>query len=151
VFMIDLAVPRDIDPKIAELEDVYLYTIDDLLKVVAENLKLRGQEARQAEALVEEYASGFNRWLEVRDAAPTIRALREQARGYRDEVLDKARRMAAAGRPVDEVLTFVADTLSHKLVHAPSAALRSADAVEQALLLSSARKLFDLPEAEGEK
>jgi glutamyl-tRNA reductase len=149
VFMIDLAVPRDLDPKIAELEDVYLYTIDDLRKVVAENLKLRGQEARQAEALVEEYASGFNRWLEVRDAAPTIRALREHARAHRDEVLDKARRMAAAGRPVDEVLTFVADTLSHKLVHAPSAALRSADAVEQALLLSSARKLFDLPEEEG--
>jgi glutamyl-tRNA reductase len=150
VFMIDLAVPRDIDPKIAELEDVYLYTIDDLRKVVAENLKLRGQEARQAEALVEEYASGFNRWLEARDAAPTIRALREQARGYRDEVLDKARRMIAAGRPVEEVMAFVADTLSHKLVHAPSAALRHADAVEQALLLNSARKLFDLPEEDRE-
>jgi glutamyl-tRNA reductase len=151
VFMIDLAVPRDIDPKIAELEDVYLYTIDDLRKVVAENLKLRGQEARQAEALVEEYASGFNRWLEARDAAPTIRALREQARGYRDEVLDKARRMTAAGRPAEEVMAFVADTLSHKLVHAPSAALRHADAVEQALLLNSARKLFDLPEDEEQK
>jgi glutamyl-tRNA reductase len=149
VFMIDLAVPRDLDPKIAELEDVYLYTIDDLRKVVAENLKLRGQEARQAEALVEEYASGFNRWLEVRDAAPTIRALREHARAHRDEVLDKARRMLAAGRPADEVMAFVADTLSNKLVHAPSAALRHADAVEQALLLSSARKLFDLPEEEG--
>ncbi|MGH8481992.1 MAG: glutamyl-tRNA reductase [Nevskiaceae bacterium] len=148
VFMIDLAVPRDIDPKIAELEDVYLYTIDDLRRVVAENLKLRGQEALQAEALVEEYASGFNRWLEARDATPTIRALREQARGYRDEVLDKARRMIAAGRPAEEVMAFVADTLSHKLVHAPSAALRHADAVEQALLLNSARKLFDLPEDE---
>ena len=149
VFMIDLAVPRDIDPKIAELEDIYLYTIDDLRKVVAENLKLRGQEARQAEALVEEYASGFNRWLEARDAAPTIRALREQARGHRDEVLDKARRMLAAGRPPEDVMAFVADTLSNKLVHAPSAALRHADAVEQALLLSSARKLFDLPQDEN--
>ena len=146
VFMIDLAVPRDIDPKVAELEDVYLYTIDDLRKVVAENLKLRGAEARQAEALVEEYAAAFNRWLEARDAAPTIRALREQARGHRDEVLDKARRMLAAGRPADEVLAFVADTLSNKLVHAPSAALRHADAVEQALLLNSARRLFDLPD-----
>jgi glutamyl-tRNA reductase len=148
VFMIDLAVPRDIDPKIAELEDVYLYTIDDLRKVVAENLKLRGQEARQAEALVEEYASGFNRWLEARDAAPTIRALREQARGHRDDVLDKARRLLAGGKPADEVLAFVADTLTNKLTHGPSAALRQADAVEQALLLSSARKLFDLPEEE---
>lgn len=146
VFMIDLAVPRDIDPKIAELEDVYLYTIDDLRKVVAENLKLRGQEARQAEALVEEYAAGFNRWLEARDAAPTIRDLRHKARTYRDEVLDKARRMLASGKPADEVMAFVADTLSNKLMHAPSSVLRDADAVEQALLLSSVRKLFDLGE-----
>jgi len=148
VFMIDLAVPRDLDPRIAELEDVYLYTIDDLRKVVAENLKLRSQEALQAEALVEEYASGFNRWLEARDAAPTIRELRQLARGHRDEVLDKARRMLAAGKPVEEVMAFVADTLSNKLMHAPSAVLRDADAVEQALLLSSVRKLFDLPEEE---
>ena len=148
VFMIDLAVPRDIDPKVAELEDVYLYTIDDLRKVVAENLKLRSQEALQAEALVEEYAAAFNRWLEARDAAPTIRELRQLARGHRDEVLDKARRMLAAGKPADEVLAFVADTLANKLMHAPSAALRDADAVEQALLLNSARKLFDLPEEE---
>ena len=148
VFMIDLAVPRDIDPKIAELEDVYLYTIDDLRKVVAENLKLRGQEARQAEALVEEYAAGFNRWLEARDAAPTIRGLRQKARAHRDEVLDKARRMLAAGKPADEVVAFVADTLTNKLMHAPSAVLRDADAIEQALLLNSARKLFELPEDE---
>jgi glutamyl-tRNA reductase len=146
VFMIDLAVPRDIDPKIAELEDVYLYTIDDLRAVVAENLKLRENEAKQAEALVEDYAAGFNRWLEARDAAPVIRALREQARGHRDEVLDKARRLLAGGKSPEEVMAFVADTLSHKLTHAPSAALRHADAVEQALLVNSARKLFDLPE-----
>ena len=150
VFMIDLAVPRDIDPKIAELEDVYLYTIDDLRKVVADNLKLRGQEARQAEALVEEYAASFNRWLEARDAAPTIRGLRHKARVHRDEVLDKARHMLAAGKPADEVMTFIADTLANKLMHAPSAALRGADAIEQALLLNSARKLFELPE-EDEK
>ena len=148
VFMIDLAVPRDIDPRIAELEDVYLYTIDDLRAVVAQNLKLREGEARQAEALVEEYAAGFNRWLEARDAAPIIRALREQARGHRNEVLDKARRMLAAGRAPEQVMEFVATTLSHKLTHAPSAALRHADAVEQALLLNSARKLFDLPDEE---
>jgi glutamyl-tRNA reductase len=148
VFMIDLAVPRDIDPKVAELEDVYLYTIDDLRKVVAENLKLRGQEALQGEALVAEYASSFNHWLEARDAAPTIRDLRQKARGYRDEVLDKARRMLAAGKPAEEVMTFVADTLSNKLMHAPSSVLRDADAVEQALLLNSVRKLFDLPEEE---
>lgn len=148
VFMVDLAVPRDIDPKVAELEDVYLYSIDDLRAVVSDNLKRRENEARQAEALVEEYASGFNRWLEARDAAGTIRAIREQARSHRAEVLAKARTLLAGGRSPEEVLEFVASTLSHKLTHAPSAALRRADAVEQALLLNSARKLFDLPEEE---
>ena len=149
VFMVDLAVPRDIDPKVAELEDVYLYSIDDLRAVVADNLKRRENEARQAEALVEEYAAGFNRWLEARDAAGTIRAIREQARAHRAEVLEKARTLLAGGRSPEEVLEFVASTLSHKLLHAPSAALRHADAVEQALLLNSARKLFDLPEDEN--
>ena len=148
-FMIDLAVPRDIDPAISQLEDVYLYTIDDLRTVVAGNMKLREQEARLAEALVEEHAAGFNRWLEARDAAGTIRDLRQKGRGYRDEVLAKARRMLAAGKSPDDVLDFVANTLTHKLMHAPSAALRRADAVEQALLLSSARKLFDLPDDEN--
>lgn len=148
-FMIDLAVPRDIDPAIAELEDVYLYTLDDLRVVVAGNMKRREQEARLAEALVEDSASGFCRWLDARDASGTIRDLRDKARAYRDEVLINARRRIAAGRPVDEVLEYVASTLSHKLVHAPSATLRNSDAVEQALLLASARKLFDLPEDEN--
>ncbi|HUS25661.1 MAG TPA: glutamyl-tRNA reductase [Candidatus Binatia bacterium] len=146
VFMIDLAVPRDIDPEVAKLEDIYLYTVDDLRSVVAGNLKRRGEEARQAEALVEEYAAEFARWMDARGAADTIRAMRDQARAHRDEVLAKAQRLLAGGQPPEEVLKFLADTLSHKLLHAPSAALRDARAVEQALLLSGARKLFGLPE-----
>ena len=149
VFMIDLAVPRDIDPEIAKLEDIYLYTIDDLRSIVARNMEKREDAALQAEALVEDYASGFNRWLESRDAAGTIVKLRKRAREHRDDVLEKARRLLASGRTPEEVMAFVADTLSHKLIHAPSAALRRADAVEQALLLASARKLFDLPEDEN--
>lgn len=148
VLMIDLAVPRDIDPKIAELEDIYLYTIDDLRAVIAENLKLREEAARQAELLIATQAQEFTRWLESRDAGNTIRALRAQARASRDEVLDKARRKLAAGETVDDVLGFVADTLSNKILHAPSQVLRRADAVEQAMLLNATRKLFDLPDDE---
>jgi glutamyl-tRNA reductase len=149
MFMVDLAVPRDIDSKVKELEDVYLYTIDDLRGVVKRNLQIREHEAAQAEVLVEEYAFEFSRWMESRDAAGTIRSLRGWARGHRAEVLEKARRMLAAGKPPEAVAEFVAVTLSHKLLHAPSAALRKADAVEQALLLASARKLFQLPEDEN--
>jgi glutamyl-tRNA reductase len=146
VFMIDLAVPRDLDPKIAELEDVYLYTVDDLRAVVDQNQKLREAAAHQAEWLIDEYAREFGRWLDSRDAGGTIRAIRNRARLSRDEVLEKARRKLAAGASPEQVMAFVADTLSNKLLHAPVSRLRRADAVEQALLLSGLKKLFDLPE-----
>jgi glutamyl-tRNA reductase len=146
VFMIDLAVPRDIDPRIGAMDDMYLYSVDDLRTVVSQNLKLREEAARQAEAMIEAQAREFAQWLESRDAGGTIQEIRARARASRDEVLDKARRKLAAGEPVDEVLAFMADTLSNKILHAPSQALRRADAVEQALLLNAARKLFDLPE-----
>lgn len=143
-FMIDLAVPRDIDPRVSSLEDVYLYTVDDLRSVVSDNLKFREQAAQQAEALVQQYALEFNRWLESRDVGDTIRRLRAKARDQRDEVLDKARKRLANGEDAEAVIAFVADTLSNKLLHGPSAQLRRADAVEQALLMSSAEKLFEL-------
>lgn len=146
VFMIDLAVPRDIDPTIADLEDVYLYTVDDLRAVIAQNLKIRQAAAEQAEALIEEHAREFEHWLESRDAGDTIRRIRQHARTHRDAVLDKARRRLAAGDSADAVLAFVADTLSNKLLHAPSHALKAASAVDQAWLQAAAQKLFDLPE-----
>ena len=146
VFMIDLAVPRDIDPRIAEIEDIYLYSVDDLRAVVGENMKLRSEAAKQAEGLVETQAREFARWLESRDAGATIHEMRARARASRDEVLEKARRKLAAGEPVEDVLSFVADTLSNKILHAPSQTLRRADAVEQTMLLNAARKLFELSE-----
>ena len=149
VFMIDLAVPRDIDPALADLEDVYLYTIDDLRQVVADNMKSREQAALQAESLVDEQALEFSRWMEGRDAAVTVRQLRDQARQQRDQVLAAARRKMAAGMPADEVMQWLAHTLSNKLMHPPSQTLRRADAVEQALLVNGARRLFDLPDEES--
>ena len=149
VFLIDLAVPPDLDPKIRELSDCYLYTVDDLRSVISENLKARGVAAEQAEAMLIDHASEFGRWMESRDAAPTIRALRAQARDYRDEVLEKARRKLASGEPAEVVMQFVADTLANKLLHAPSAALKRADSVEQALLLNAAQTLFGLEEDAG--
>jgi glutamyl-tRNA reductase len=148
VFMIDLAMPRDIDPRIAELEDVYLYTLDDLRDVVQDNLKARTEAAKQAEVLIGEYAIEFTRWLESRDAGTTIAQIRATARQHRDDVLDKARRRLASGAAPEDVLAFVADTLSNKLLHAPSSRLRSASSVEQALLVTAARQLFDLPESD---
>ncbi len=149
VFMIDLAVPRDLDPRIGDLEDVYLYTLDDLRNVIATNLEARAEAALQAEVLVESYAGEFARWLESRDAGQVIRVLREQARGHRDEVLARAQRKLAAGVPAEEVMKYVANTLSNKLLHAPSHSLRNADSVEQAMLVSAVRKLYELPDEDA--
>jgi glutamyl-tRNA reductase len=146
VLMIDLAVPRDIDPAIAKLEDVYLYSLDDLRAVIAENLKVREAAAEQAAALVDDYTRDFEKWLESRDAGTTIRRLRARARASRDEVLAKAQRRLAAGEAPATVMAFVADTLANKLLHSPSERLRNASSVEQSLLLDAAHKLFDLPE-----
>ena len=146
VLMIDLAMPRDLDPAIAQLEDVYLYSLDDLRSVIAENMKVREASAQQAEALVEDYARTFERWMESRDAGATIRRLRARARAQRDEVLIKARRKLANGETPEAVMAFVADTLANKLLHAPSERLHKADVVEQSMLIDAAHKLFDLPD-----
>ncbi|WP_293000193.1 glutamyl-tRNA reductase [Nevskia sp.] len=145
VLMIDLAIPRDLDPAISGLEDVYLYTLDDLKAVIAGNMKHRENAAKQAEVLVEDQAVHFEKWLESRDAGVTIRRLRDHARVSRDDVLEKARRKLANGESAEAVMAFVADTLTNKLLHAPSKALRSGDAVEQSQLMDAAEKLFDLP------
>ncbi|MHA7834503.1 MAG: glutamyl-tRNA reductase, partial [Algiphilus sp.] len=102
--MIDLAVPRDIDTRASGLDDVFLYTVDDLRQIIAQNMGLRQQAAEQAEALVADRADVFNQWLESREVAGTISALRGRATEQRDEVLAQARRKLAAGEDPDEVL-----------------------------------------------
>jgi glutamyl-tRNA reductase len=126
IFMVDIAVPRDIEPEVAELEDVYLFTIDDLQSVVKENMDGRRQAAREADQLIAAEADRFEMRLRTRDAAPTIRRLRHQAELAREHTLDQARHMLAAGRSTDEVLDFLSATLTNRLIHAPSQRLREA-------------------------
>ncbi len=146
VFMLDLAVPRDIEPAVGKLEDVYLYTVDDLKNVIADSLRSRQQAARAAESLIQLRAEEFMHWLVSRDASSTISALRERAQAEQAALLERAQRMLAQGKPVDEVLQFVTNGLVNKLLHHPSTALRSAGAEEQAQLLEAAVRLFDLDE-----
>jgi glutamyl-tRNA reductase len=142
VFMIDLAVPRDLDPKIAELEDVYLYTIDDLRQVVDENVKAREAEAAVARRLIDADVAGFMADLKVRDAVPVIRELRGQGEAARDAVLAEARRQLAAGQAPEAVMEQLAVTLTNRLLHAPSAALREAAEGGDAALAEAAARLF---------
>jgi glutamyl-tRNA reductase len=142
VFMLDLAVPRDIDPRIGELEDIYLYTIDDLRDVVDENVKARKEEAEAARLMIAEEVVRFMSGLKARDAVPLIRELRGQAEAAREQTLERARRMLAAGQAPDEVLEFLAATLTNRLLHGPSTVLRSAAESGDAELVAAAARLF---------
>ena len=142
MFMLDLAVPRDIDPRVGGLEDVYLYTIDDLRQVVDENVKARQEEATAARHIIDEAVRQFMSGLKVRDAVPAIRELRGQAEAARAQTLEQARRMLAAGHEPEEVLEYLANTLTNRLLHAPSAALRDAAQSGDATLAEAAARLF---------
>jgi len=144
MFMLDLAVPRDVEPAVGELEDVYLYTVDDLQGVVRENLRSRQQAALLADSMIDDRIDEFLAWLESRKAVDTITALRGQAEEQRDAVLRKAHRMLRAGKDPEEVIDYVGHNLTNKLLHYPSRALRNAMGRRQRDLLRGARELFGI-------
>jgi glutamyl-tRNA reductase len=126
IFMVDLAVPRDIDPAVADLEDVYLFSIDDLQQLVDENRQQREVAAGGARLLIDEEVARFLSESRAHDAGPTIRALRQQAEEIRLHTVEQARRQLAAGKSADEVLEYLANTLTNRLLHTPTQALRQA-------------------------
>jgi glutamyl-tRNA reductase len=126
IFMVDLGVPRDIDPAVADLEDVYLFSIDDLQQLIDENRQQREVAAGGARLLIEEEVTRFLSDSRAHDAAPAIRALREQADAIRLQTVEQARRLLAAGKSADEVIEYLAHTLTNRLLHTPTQALRQA-------------------------
>jgi glutamyl-tRNA reductase len=144
IFMVDIAVPRDIEAEVANLEDVYLYTVDDLDEVIQDNLRSRQEAAEQAKEIIQFQVNEFLGWLRSLDATGLIQDYRKQACQIRDEVLSKAQRMLECGKPADEVLQFLAQTLTNKLLHTPSAKLREAGCNGQREILEAANTLFQL-------
>jgi glutamyl-tRNA reductase len=126
IFMVDLAVPRDIDPAVAELEDIYLFSVDDLQQLVDENRQSREVAAGGARVMITEEVSRFLAESRAKDAGPAIRALRQQADVVRVQTLEQARRLLAAGKSTEDVLEYLANTLMNRLLHAPTQALRQA-------------------------
>jgi len=131
IFMVDLAVPRDIDPRVAELEDVYLFSIDDLQQLVDENRQQREVAAGGARLLIGEEVARFLAELRAKEAGPAIRALRQQADSIRQQTLEQARRMLSSGKSTDEALEYLAKTLTNRLLHAPTQALRQASSTPE--------------------
>ena len=142
--MVDIAVPRDIEAEVTDLEDVYLYTVDDLDEVIQSNLRSRQDAAEQAREIITFQADEFIAWMRSLDAVGLIQDYRRQAGEIRDEVLGKAQRMLEAGKPPEDVLSFLAQTLTNKLLHAPSTQLREACSNGQHELLEAANALFQL-------
>ena len=142
IFMVDMAVPRDIEPEVAELEDVYLFSIDDLQQLVDENLQQREAAAGGARLLINEEVARFLADSRAQDAGPAIRALRQQAEAIRLQTVEQAQRLLASGKSTDEVLEYLANTLTNRLLHAPTQALRQASELANLELAETVTRLL---------
>ena len=123
IFMVDLAVPRDIEPEAGELDDVFLYTIDDLGEIVSANLDARRSALEQAEAIIDVQVGRFMHWMQLREGVPLIRALRDEADAARRQELEHALKALARGEDPARVVEALSRSLTNKLIHGPTQAL----------------------------
>ena len=144
MFMLDIAVPRDIEEQVGELDDVYLYTVDDLHAVIDENKKSRVAAADQAEEIINEGVELFLRHQRALSAVETVKAYRNKAEQMRDLELQKALRSLQAGVNPEQVLQQFARNLTNKLIHSPTAVLKEASASSRHHVIQVAQELFDL-------
>ena len=142
--MVDIAVPRDIEIGVGELDDVYLYSVDDLKDIVQVNLKNRQYAAKQAEQIIDMQAQEFMDWINSLEAVSTIRALRGQAERIQDEVLQKGLSRIKKGDIPEAILLEAVHTLTNKLIHEPSFKLKNASSQNRNDLLKAAEELYSL-------
>jgi glutamyl-tRNA reductase len=144
IFMVDIAVPRDIEVEVGNLNDVYLYTVDDMQEVIDENMRSRKEAAEQAMEIVELHTEEFMGWLRSMDAAGMIQDYRRKAERIRNEVLQRALKQLQSGKSPEEALTFLAHSLTNKLLHTPSTQIRRAGFEGEKALLEAANTLFQI-------
>ena len=144
IFMVDLGVPRDIEPEAGELGDVYLDTVDDLGEIVREGMDARRGAVDQAEAIIENRVQGFMHWLEARESSPLIRRLRDQAEVAREAELARAVKAIEQGRDPREVVEHLSRALTNKLMHNPTAALGQAGGAEREQIAALVQSLYKL-------
>lgn len=144
IFMVDIAVPRDIEPEVAELSDVYLYTVDDLRDIIDENRKARQEEVVKADRILEEGVGEYCNLQRESDVVHLVRAFREQSEKVRDAELHKALRQLQSGADPEKVLENLARLLTNKLIHAPSLRIRQAAAEGNCQSLAELVKIYGL-------
>jgi glutamyl-tRNA reductase len=142
MFMVDLAVPRDIEPEVAQLSDVYLYTVDDLSAAVQTAGEKRQAAVEQAEAIIDAGVQSFAHWLDSRASVPLIQALHRQADDWRAVEIARARRQLARGEDVDAVLEALSRGLTQKMLHGALAELHGADVQQRDQVAQTLARLF---------
>ena len=142
MFMVDLAVPRDIEPEVKALEDVYLYTVDDLAGVVQTAQASRQAAVAQAEAIVDAGVQSFMHWVDQRSSVPLIQQLHAQADEWRSVEIARARKLLAKGEDVDAVLEALSKGLTQKMLHGAMAELRAGDASARERASSAIQHFF---------
>ena len=148
MFMVDLAVPRDIETEVSEIDSVYLYSVDDLQAVVDEGLEQRQEAARHAETLINEALDDWQREIRGYRAVDTIKQLRDSTQTLSDQELARAAKALESGKPADEVLAQLSRNLTNKFLHAPTVALRSAAEQGDLSLIEATNRLFSIDDIE---
>jgi glutamyl-tRNA reductase len=142
MFMVDLAVPRDIETEVAELDDVFLYTVDDLSEIVSTNLDSRRSAVDQAEAIIDTQVGRFMHWMQQRENVPLIRTLREGAESTRRDEVARALRLLQRGESPAQVMETLSQALTNKLIHAPTQALGDSAGEQRRVLAEALARLF---------
>ncbi|MEM9101277.1 MAG: glutamyl-tRNA reductase [Pseudomonadota bacterium] len=144
MFMVDLAVPRDIEPQVGDLEDVYLYTVDDLQEVIQENLRTRSEAAEEAQDIIEVHSDHFMNWMKSQNVVDTLRGFRDKHENTRVQELQRALNLINQGQDPELVLTQFSKRLTNKFLHEPTLDLRRAGANEDNQHIEQFRQVFGL-------
>lgn len=144
LFIVDLAVPRDVEAEVAELSDVFLYSVDDIAEVVKDGMDARQSAVKEAEVIIASGVSDFVHWMESREVVPTIRALRDHAERSRRQEVEKALRLLAKGEPPEKVLEAMSSGLTNKFLHAPTHALNQVQGGDREQFLDVIHRLYHL-------
>lgn len=148
MFMVDIAVPRDIEAEVGELNDVYLYTVDDLKDIIEENVRQREHAAQDAVEIIEAGSAAFMRQLRTLDAVTTLKAFRQHAETIRNQELEKALKRLQKGDDAQVVVATLANMLTNKLIHQPTVQMREASAIGRKEVMTWVQELYQLSDSD---
>jgi glutamyl-tRNA reductase len=150
MFLVDLAVPRDIEPEVHEVEDAYLHTLDSLGRVIDQNLGTRQAAIAEAVAIIETHTDAFMRWMDARKTVPLIQQLRSKADDYRLAELERAQKMLARGDDPAKVLEHLSHGLTNKLLHHPLKSLKECSGEQRESVSAVVQDMFHLEKPHDE-